>query len=119
MIRMIKKPSVIKAAGNLEKSIEEYFGNVNSNSSDASIAVMKSPAGWEEPAQKPDFDEYTIVISGILKVETSGGIYEVKEGQAILVGRNEEVKYSTPHAGGAHYVSVCIPAFSPGAVHRQ
>lgn len=119
MIKHIDSPSVIEAAGNKIKIIEEYFGRVNSNTSDVSIARMKSPEGWEEPGQKPDFDEYTVVLKGTLKVATTDKEYHVTAGQAILIGKNEWVQYSSPFTGGAEYVAICLPAFSPETVHRD
>ena len=119
MVQKIAKPTVIKAAGNKEKIIEEYFGLVNSHSSEISIAAMKSPAGWIEPGQKPDFDEYTVVLKGLLHAKTSDGDYDVRAGEAILVSRHEWVQYSTPEPDGAEYVAVCLPAFSPAIVHRD
>jgi quercetin dioxygenase-like cupin family protein len=115
----IKKPTVVKAAGNKEKIIEEYFGLVNSRTANVSIAVMKSPAGWIEPGQKPDFDEYTVVLKGRLQVKTLAGVHDVRAGEAILIARHEWVQYSTPEPEGAEYVAVCLPAFSPSTVHRD
>jgi mannose-6-phosphate isomerase-like protein (cupin superfamily) len=119
MALKIEKPTIIKAAGNKVKIIEEYFGRVNSHSDQASIAVMHSPAGWIEPGQKPDFDEYTVVLKGMLHVKTKGKEFDVRAGEAILIARHEWVQYSTPGPGGAEYVAVCLPAFSPDTVHRD
>lgn len=119
MIKIIQKPTSIKAAGEIPKKIDEYFGRVNSGSDDISIARMNSPAGWEEPGQTPDFDEYTIVITGTLKVETRKDVFYVHAGQAIMVSKGEWVKYSSPEAYGAQYVAVCLPAFSPDSVNRD
>jgi ethanolamine utilization protein EutQ (cupin superfamily) len=119
MAIFIKSPSVIKAAGNKEKLIKEYFGNVNSNTSEISIAVMKSPEGWEEPGQTPEFNEYTVVLKGILKVRTTDEEIIVKEGEAVVTFKGEWVQYSTPMKGGAEYVAVCVPAFSPSIVNRD
>jgi len=119
MIQKIAKPTIIKAAGNKEKIIEEYFGRVNSQSEGISIAVMRSPSGWLEPGQKPDFDEYTVVLKGILHVKTQGTDFDVRAGEAILIPRHEWVQYSTPGSEGAEYVAVCLPAFSPSTVHRD
>jgi mannose-6-phosphate isomerase-like protein (cupin superfamily) len=116
---IIKKPTIIKSAGNMEKIIREFFGAVNSGNKNVSIAVMDSPAGWLEPGQQPEFDEYTIVIKGVLRVKCKNKDYDIKEGQAILVNKNEWVQYSTPYHDGAQYVSVCLPAFSPETVHRD
>ena len=115
----IKKPTVIKPAGNKPKLIEEFFGRVNSKTETVSIAKMTSPGGWLEPGQIPEFDEYTLVLKGNLRVETKSGVTEVKAGEAILAFRGEWVRYSTPGAEGAEYVAVCIPAFSPDNVHRD
>lgn len=115
----IKGPSVIQAAGNKPKIIEEYIGRVNSKTGDASIARMKSPQGWVEPGQTPDFDEYTIVLKGTLRVQTKQGVFDVQAGQAIITHKGEWVQYSTPEEGGAEYVAVCIPAFSIETVHRD
>ena len=119
MALKIEKPTVVKAAGNKEKIIKEYFGLVNSRSTDVSIAVMNSPSGWVEPGQMPDFDEYTVVLKGALRVKIRGREFEVKAGEAILVPRREWVQYSTPGPEGAEYVAVCLPAFSPSTVHRD
>ncbi|MBU8892476.1 MAG: hypothetical protein KOO66_06835 [Bacteroidales bacterium] len=119
MIKLIKLPSIIKAAGTKGKIIEEFFGRVNSNDSEISIAKMKSPEGWEEPGQKPKFDEYTVVLKGILKVKTKTEEYNVNAGQGILTGKSEWVQFSTPFVGGAEYIAVCLPAFSPDIVHRD
>jgi len=119
MIHHFEKPTLIKAAGNKVKIIEEYFGRVNSRTAEVSIARMKSPEGWEEPGQCPEFDEYTVVLKGTLKISTRENEYLLTEGQAILVGRNEWVRYSSPLPGGAEYVAVCLPAFSPDTVHRE
>jgi hypothetical protein len=119
MVKVIITPAVIKAAGNKEKRIEEFFGIVNSATSDISIARMISQEGWEEPGQCPEFDEYTLVLNGILKVETHETTYFLKEGQAILAEAGKWVRYSTPEKGGAGYIAVCLPAFSPATVHRD
>ena len=119
MIQHIGTPAVISGAGLKKKLIEEYFGRVNTNTDMVSIAHMKSPAGWIEPGQQPEFDEYTVVLAGTLQVETETQVYQVSAGQGILVTKNEWVKYSSPQEGGAEYISVCIPAFSPATVHRD
>lgn len=116
---IIEKPTVIPAAGNKPKVIEEYFGRVNSNTNQISIARMKSPAGWIEPPQQPEFDEYTVVLKGILRVETKDKVIDVKEGSAILTKAGEWIRYSTPFENGAEYIAVCVPAFSPETVHRE
>ncbi|MCS7052277.1 MAG: cupin [Ignavibacterium sp.] len=118
MIKFIEEPSIIPSSGNKPKIIEEFFGRVNSNSDKISIAKMKSPKGWIEPPQQPEFDEYTLVIKGKLKVETKEGIFEVNQNQAILIGKGEWVRYSTPYEGGAEYIAICIPAFSTETVNR-
>ena len=115
----IEKPTIIEAAGNMKKIIEEYFGLVNSMTSTLSVAKMISPQGWLEPGQTPEFDEYTIVLKGSLTVELKTGTEEVKAGQAILVKAGEWVRYSSPKPGGAEYIAVCLPAFSPQTVHRD
>ncbi|HAN17450.1 MAG: cupin [Bacteroidetes bacterium GWC2_33_15] len=119
MIKLINSPSIIKAAGTKEKIIEEYFGRVNSETSELSIAKMKSPEGWLEPGQCPEFDEYTVVLKGALKVKTKKDEFIVKAGQGIFVGKNEWIQYSSPFNGGAEYIAVCFPAFSPDTVHRD
>ena len=119
MPTIIRSSSIIKAAGNKPKVIEEIIGKVNSSTEEISIAKMKSPSGWEESGQIPEFDEYTIVLKGKLKVESRDGSYEINEGEAILAHKNEWVKYSNPEAGGAEYIAICIPAFSPDTVHRD
>lgn len=115
----IEKPSVIEAAGNKPKLIEEYFGRVNSKTSEVSIARMKSPEGWIEPGQTPEFDEYTVVLKGTLRVKTKTDEFDVNAGQAILAPANEWVQYGSPYPGGAEYMAVCFPAFSPNIVHRD
>lgn len=119
MIKIIETPSIIKAAGTKEKIIEEYFGRVNSKTTEVSIAHMKSPEGWLEPGQCPEFNEYTVVLKGTLKVKTRSTEFMVHEGQGILVEKNEWIQYSTPFKGGAEYIAVCLPAFSPETVHRD
>ena len=119
MIKTLRGPTVIEAAGNKKKIIEEYVGRVNSQDEQVSIARMKSPPGWIEPGQKPDFDEFTVVIRGALQVETRSGTHWVKAGEAILVSKGEWVRYSTPGDDGAEYIAVCLPAFSPASVHRD
>jgi mannose-6-phosphate isomerase-like protein (cupin superfamily) len=119
MADKIDKPTIIKAAGNKEKIIKEYFGAVNSGDRDVSIAVMKSPDGWLEPGQTPEFDEYTVVLGGVLHIETKDGEYDIKEGEAIKVKKGEWVRYSSPNPEGASYVAVCLPAFTPDSVHRD
>lgn len=119
MPRVIEQPSIVKAAGNLNKTIEEFAGRINSGDKGISIARMQSPEGWTEPGQRPEFDEYSLVITGMLKVETEHGSYEVRENQLIIIERGEWVRYSTPGTGGAEYISVCVPAFSPDTVNRD
>ncbi len=119
MIKKIAGPTVIEAAGNKKKIIEEYFGLVNSKDKKVSVAVMRSPSGWIEPGQRPEFDEYTVVLKGMLQVKTRDGVYDVRAGEAIMVSRGEWVRYGTPGAEGAEYVAVCLPAFSPMTVHRD
>ena len=119
MAILIEKPTKIKACGNKEKIIKEFIGNVNSQTGAVSIAKMESPEGWEEPGQTPAFDEYTVVLRGTLKVETMEDVYEVKAGQAVIAAKGEWVKYSSPFKGGAEYIAVCHPAFSPSTVNRD
>ena len=116
---IIEKPQIIEAAGTKKKVIEEYFGRLSSKTDEVSIARMVSPAGWDEPAQCPEFGEYTIVLKGILRVKTKLKTIDVAAGQGILVSAKECVQYSTPFEGGAEYISVCVPAFSPVTVHRE
>jgi mannose-6-phosphate isomerase-like protein (cupin superfamily) len=115
----ITQPTIVKAAGNKPKVIEEYVGRVNSQTDGVSVARMKSPSGWVEPGQTPEFDEYTVVIRGTLRVTTRSGAIDVEAGQAVITHRGEWVQYSTPGAEGAEYVAVCVPAFAPGTVHRD
>lgn len=119
MPTLIDRPTRIEAAGNLPKIIEEFVGRVNNREERLSIARMRSPAGWQEPGQRPEFDEYTIVLAGELVVETEGGRLSVKAGQAVLTRAGEWVRYGTPGAEGAEYIAVCLPAFSPASVHRD
>jgi mannose-6-phosphate isomerase-like protein (cupin superfamily) len=119
MIKLIQSPAKIDTAGNMPKKIEEYFGRVNSRTTELSIARMESPPGWQEPGQTPDFDEYTVVTRGTLKVETRKDVFYVHAGQAIMIGKGEWVRYSSPEPGGAEYFAVCIPAFSAETVHRD
>lgn len=118
-IRKIDAPSIIAASGNTPKRIQEFIGRVNSGTAAVSIARMNSPEGWEEPGQRPEFDEYTVVLRGTLRVETAGGVMEAAAGQALIVPGGTWVRYSSPHAGGAEYIAVCLPAFSPETVHRD
>ncbi len=115
----IPTPTRIEAAGNKPKLIDEFFGRVNSRTDQVSIARMQSPGGWLEPAQAPEFDEYTVVLRGMVRVEHDGGALEVHAGQAVLTRAGERVRYSTPDEGGAEYIAVCLPAFAPGTVHRE
>ena len=115
----IPKPTVIAAAGNKPKRIEEFVGRVNSGTGGVSIARMTSPSGWVEPGQTPEFDEYTVVLRGALRVATKAGAFDVRAGEAVIVPRGEWVQYSTPGDDGAEYVAVCLPAFSPDTVHRD
>ena len=116
---LIESPARVEAAGTKPKLIEEYVGRVNSGEDRVSVARMRSPEGWLEPGQQPDFDEYTVVIDGCVHVEHEQGTLEVRAGQGVLVRGGEWVRYSTPEAGGASYVAVCLPAFSPDTVHRD
>ncbi len=115
----IESPTIISAAGNKPKIIEEFIGNVNSKTNSVSIARMKSPAGWIEPGQQPEFDEYTVVLTGMLRVTTKNSVIDIEAGQAIIVNKGEWVQYSSPGTDGAEYVAVCLPAFSPETVHRD
>jgi mannose-6-phosphate isomerase-like protein (cupin superfamily) len=116
---LISKPTRIEAAGNKPKLIDEYVGRVNSGDSQASIAHMRSPVGWQEPGQTPDFDEFTVVLRGTLRVEHRTGSMEVHAGQAVIAHRGEWVRYSTPGVDGAEYIAVCLPAFALDTVHRD
>ncbi len=119
MPTLIGMPTRIEAAGNNPKIIEEFIGRVNSRDEQISIARMQSPAGWVEPGQTPEFDEFTIVLKGMLRVTYKGGSMDVRAGQAVIAHRDEWIQYSTPEADGAEYVAVCLPAFSPDIVHRD
>jgi quercetin dioxygenase-like cupin family protein len=119
MPRLIAAPTVVQAAGNKPKRIEEYAGRVNSGHEAVSVARMVSPEGWQEPGQRPEFEEITLVVRGMLRVEHEGPPLEVRAGQAVVTAPGEWVRYSTPDPGGAEYVAVCLPAFSPSTVHRD
>jgi len=119
MPTLIGSPKRIEAAGNKPKLIDEYIGRVNSATAGVSVAHMRSPQGWQEPGQTPDFEEFTIVLRGTLRVEHRDGAMEVRAGQAVIAHRGEWVRYSTPGADGAEYIAVCLPAFSPETVHRD
>lgn len=119
MPQLISQPTVIEAAGNKPKRIEEFFGRVNSGTEAISIARMVSPGGWLEPGQTPEFDEYTVVLKGTLRVTSQGEVLDVATGQGVLVKAGEWVQYSTPQEAGAEYIAVCLPAFSPATVHRD
>ena len=119
MPRLIAAPAVVAAAGTKPKRIEEFAGRVNSGHATVSVARMTSPSGWEEPGQRPEFEEITVVLGGLLRVEHEGGVLDVGAGQAVVTAPGEWVRYSTPGADGAEYIAVCLPAFSPGTVHRD
>lgn len=119
MPTLIEKPTRIEAAGTKPKLIDEHVGRVNTRTAGVSIAHMRSPAGWSEPGQRPEFDEYTVVLGGSLHVEFEGGALDVGAGQAVIAHRGEWVRYSTPAPSGAEYIAVCLPAFSPDTVHRD
>jgi mannose-6-phosphate isomerase-like protein (cupin superfamily) len=119
MPTLIAAPTVIAAAGTKPKRIEEFAGRVNSGHRDVSIARMTSPQGWEEPGQRPEFEEITVVLRGMVRVEHDGGVTDVHAGQAIVTSPGEWIRYSTPGPEGAEYVAVCLPAFSPDTVHRD
>jgi len=119
MPKLIEKPTSFTVVGDMPKIIDEYIGHVTSQTDDVSIAHMRSPAGWVEPGQTPDFDEYTYVLKGALRVKHKGGEIEVRAGQAVIAHKGEWVQYSTPGPVGAEYVAVCLPAFSPDAAHRD
>jgi mannose-6-phosphate isomerase-like protein (cupin superfamily) len=119
MSRLIRQPTRVEAAGTPPKSIEEFVGRVNSQTEALSIARMKSPSGWSEPGQTPEFDEYTVVLAGTLHVKLKSQEFDVAAGQAIVIDAGEWVQYSTPGEQGAEYIAVCLPAFSPHIVHRD
>jgi mannose-6-phosphate isomerase-like protein (cupin superfamily) len=119
MPTLISQPTRITSAGNKPKLIDEYIGRVNSQTADVSVAHMRSPQGWEEPGQTPTFEEFTIVLKGMLRVQHQSGQIDVPAGQAIIAHRGEWIRYSTPEAGGAEYIAVCLPAFSMDTVHRD
>jgi ethanolamine utilization protein EutQ len=119
MPTLIPQPTVIAPAGNKPKRIEEYAGRVNSGHTGVSVARMQSPEGWEEPGQRPDFEEITLVLSGLLRVDHEGGTLDVRAGQAVVAAPGEWIRYSSPEPGGAEYVAICLPAFSPATVHRD
>ena len=119
MPTLIQQPTVIEAAGNKPKRIEEYAGRVNSGHTGVSVARMQSPEGWEEPGQRPEFEEITVVLRGLLRVDHEQGSLDVRAGQAVVAAPGEWIRYSSPEPGGAEYVAICVPAFSPGTVHRD
>ena len=119
MIKKIEKPAIIEAPGRKPKIIEEFIGRVNSQNDEISIAKMKGLAGWIEPGQKPEFSEYTVVLKGMLRVESRKEKLDIYAGEAVIVPAGEWVRYSTPGEGGAEYIAVCLPAFSPETVHRD
>ena len=119
MPTVIDQPTIIHAAGNKPKRIEEYAGRVNSGHTQVSVARMLSPAGWQEPGQRPTFEEITVVLRGVLRVEHASGTLDVRAGQAVVAHPGEWVRYSSPEPDGAEYIAVCLPAFSPDTVHRD
>lgn len=119
MAKFIDQPMVIEAVGNKPKIIEEYIGSVNSDTEELSVARMRSPSGWLEPGQTPEFSEYTLVLKGMLRVTTENRVYEVRAGQAMIVNAGEWVQYSTPSEEGAEYIAMCLPAFTAAKVHRD
>ncbi len=119
MPRLIPAPTVIAAAGTKPKRIEEFAGRVNSGHGQVSVARMTSPSGWEEPGQRPEFEEITVVLRGMVRVEHEGGVLDIRAGQAVVTAPGEWIRYSTPGPEGAEYVAVCLPAFSPETVHRD
>jgi quercetin dioxygenase-like cupin family protein len=119
MPTLIDRPKRIEAAGNKPKLIDEFVGRANTGDARVSVARMKSPGGWVEPGQTPAFDEFTVVLAGMLRVTHNGGAIDVRAGQAIITHAGEWVRYSTPEPDGAEYVAVCLPAFSPDTVHRD
>jgi mannose-6-phosphate isomerase-like protein (cupin superfamily) len=119
MPRLIEQPTLIEAAGNKPKQIHEFVGRVNSGDQHVSVARMVSPEGWVEPGQRPEFEEITVVLRGMLRVEHEQGTLDVAAGQAVITAPGEWVRYSTPEPGGAEYIAICLPAFSPDTVHRD
>jgi len=119
MPRLIASPTIIASAGNKPKVIEEFVGRVNSGHESLSVARMTSPAGWEEPGQRPEFEEVTLVLAGMLRVEHDSGVLEVRAGEAVVALAGEWIRYSSPEPEGAQYVAVCLPAFAPETVHRD
>lgn len=118
-MKIIRQPTTIKATGSPEKRIEEFVGRVNTGTEGVSIARMKSPQGWKEPGQTPEFDEYTLVLNGTLVVETREGVYEIHHQESFIAEKGEWVRYSSPYENGAEYIAICIPAFSVDTVHRD
>jgi mannose-6-phosphate isomerase-like protein (cupin superfamily) len=116
---LVERPNRVTAAGNKPKLIDEFVGRLSTRQTDLSIAQMRSPGGWIEPGQTPEFDEYTIVLKGLLQVAHRDGVLEVRAGQAVVARRGEWVQYSTPEPEGAEYIAICLPAFSPETVHRD
>jgi mannose-6-phosphate isomerase-like protein (cupin superfamily) len=119
MPTLLSQPTRVTAAGNKPKLIDEYIGRVNSKNEAVSVAHMRSPGGWQEPGQTPDFDEFTVVLKGMLRVEYRGGALDVRAGQAVIAHKGEWVRYSTPAPEGAEYIAVCLPAFSMDTVRRD
>ena len=119
MPKLIEKPAVVQAMGNKAKVIDEFVGRISTGTDAVSVARMHSPAGWKEPGQTPEFDEYTVVLSGMLRVESKSETIDVRAGQAVMTRAGEYVRYSTPDAEGADYIAVCVPAFSSDTVHRD
>lgn len=119
MPTLIPKPTRIQSAGNKPKLIDEYIGRITTQTAPVSVAHMRSPAGWQEPGQTPEFDEYTLVLRGLLRVEHQGGHLDVRTGQAVIAHRGGWVRYSTPEVDGAEYIAVCVPAFAVETVHRD
>ena len=119
MPKLIEGPTIVQAAGNKPKQIQEFAGRVNSGHASVSVARMVSPAGWREPGQRPEFEEITVVLRGMVRVEHEGGVIDVRAGQAVVASPGEWIRYSSPKADGAEYIAVCMPAFSPDTVHRD
>lgn len=119
MPRIIQQPARIEAEGTPSKTISEFAGRLVSGHTHVSVAHMQSPQGWQEPGQRPEFEEITVVLRGVLRVQYAGGVLEVREGQAIITAPNEWIRYSTPEEGGAEYIAICVPAFSRETVHRD